>query len=61
MNWILAVSLISNPDGLYTRTFATEAQCIVEMNSFIQRNRENPLVKGVACLNSKEFNINGED
>lgn len=57
MGWVLALSLASAPDGLYTRTFTTEAQCVKEMNEFIQKNRENPLVNGIACLNQREFDI----
>lgn len=61
MNWILAVSLLSNPDGLYTREFKTEAQCVTEMNSFIHRNQGNPLVAGVACLNRDDFEVGTDE
>ena len=60
MSWILAMALSSNPDGLYVRNFATEQECVAEMNRLVKANASNPLVDGIACLNKRDFALNGE-
>lgn len=49
MNWILILSLVSAPNGNYTREFRTEAECVSAMRQFIKNNADNPLVAGLAC------------
>lgn len=49
MTWMLVLNLLSNPNGNYVQSFASEKECVAEMNKFIRYNDTNEDVKYIGC------------
>jgi len=50
MNWILALTLFSNLDGHYIQMFETKAECVKQMDSFMEKNKDNANVNSITCV-----------
>jgi hypothetical protein len=61
MTWLLVLSLFSNADGNYVRTFNTEAECVKEMKSFVSKNKDNADVKYIGCSSTEADMASIED
>ena len=49
MTWMLVLTLFSSANGSYVQSFASEKECVVEMNRFIRKNDGNADVKYIGC------------
>ena len=49
MTWMLVLTLFSNPNGNYVQSFASEKECVAEMNRFIRKNDANADVRYIGC------------
>lgn len=53
MNWILAISLYSNPTGYYVKEYVSEKQCVSEMKKLIASTKDDDNIKSIGCVNSE--------
>lgn len=57
MNWILALALYSNPNGVYTQEFSTEKECTSAMSKLVTKleKTDTSNVKSISCLPEDTF------
>jgi hypothetical protein len=47
--WMLVLTLFSSSNGSYVQSFASEKECVAEMNKFVRKNDGNADVRYIGC------------
>ena len=63
MEWILVLSLYSNPYGFYTKKFDSEESCVNSLRQFVNKleNGDPSNVKSVICMTQTIFETISND